>query len=106
MSCISSLKSKGYNCNFVNTGSDFVGWDSAVSLGNHYGMDGSGFEPQWKLFFYTRLDWDWGQSSLLGKGCRAPSPEVKWPGREVYRPTQGGAEVEEWAELRSNPPSP
>jgi len=79
VSCVSNLKSKGYNCNFGKAGPDFVGWDSAVGLGNHYGMDGSSFEPQWKLFVYTHLDWDWGPSSLLCKGYRAPSLEVKWP---------------------------
>lgn len=106
MSCISNLKSKGYSCNFSNAAPDFVGWDSAVGLGNHYGMDGSGFEPQWKLFIYTRLDWDWGPSSLLCKGYLAPSVEVKWPERGVYHQLRSGAEVEEWTELRSNLPSP
>jgi hypothetical protein len=69
-------------------------------------MDGSGFEPQWKLFVYTHLDWDRGPSSLLCKGYRAPSLEIKWPERGVYHPSRSGAEVEIRAELPSNPPSP
>jgi len=100
MSYISNLKSKEYNCNFGIAGPDFVGWDGVVGLGNHYGMDGLGFEPQWSP------DWDWSLSRLLCKGYRATSPEVKWPGREVYHPSRSGAEVEEWVELHSKPPSP
>jgi hypothetical protein len=48
VSCISNLKSKEYNCNFGNTGPDFVGWDSADGLGNHYEMDGWDFETSLK----------------------------------------------------------
>ena len=96
---ISNLKTKGCNCSFGNVGLECVGWDSAVRVGNRYGMDGSGFEPQWKPYFYTSPDWPWGSSSLLYKRYRAPSPEAKWPRRGVYQPSRSDAEVEESAEL-------
>ena len=41
-----------------------VGWNSAVGIATHYGLDGLGIESQWGEIFRTRPNRPWGPLSL------------------------------------------
>jgi hypothetical protein len=70
------------------------GWDGVVGTVTCYGLDNSGFEPQWWWIFPTCLDWptqphvQW----VWGEG-------VKWPGHGVNHPPLSSTERKSRATL-------
>jgi len=56
-------------------------------MANFKRLEGPGIESRWCEIFRTRLDRQWGPSSLLYNGYWVSFPGVKRPGRGVDHPS-------------------
>ena len=74
-----------------------MGGDSSVGIATGYGLGGSGrgSNPAGGEIFRTRPHRPWIHPAPCAVGSRSLSPGVKWPGRDIDRPTSSSAKVKE-----------
>ena len=82
----------------INPHHIWVGRDSIVNTGTHYGLDGLEIISWWGKIFSTHPDWPWGLPSLMYNGHRV-IPCGKAAGAWRWPPTPSSTEVKEGVEL-------
>lgn len=89
----------------INNG-DIGGWDSIVGIVTCYGLDSSGFKPQWghKIFSSPHtFRQELGPVSLLYNGYRGSLLGAKWPRHGIDHPSSS-AEIKNKYGCTSMPP--